>query len=147
MHTASDVFVILKAGPPTRIARRQRALPLIIDAWPGKQAGNTGLRGKVAEFLTGGQAKFQAGSDQPESEKRPVVNEHGGIVPMPGPAVTRIFCHLARRRSNVEIACTPTNSSRLNRIWRNNHAYDERLRLLVVTPVSSSGVGSRRWGR
>ena len=40
---------------------------------------------KVAEFLAGWQAKFQAGSEQPESEKRPVVNEHGALSPCPAP--------------------------------------------------------------
>ena len=36
MHTASDVFVILKAGRPARVARHGRALPLIIDPCPDK---------------------------------------------------------------------------------------------------------------
>jgi hypothetical protein len=40
MHTAPDVFVILKAGRPARIARHERALPLIIDPCPDKQASN-----------------------------------------------------------------------------------------------------------
>ena len=40
---------------------------------------------KVAEFLAGWQAKFHAGSDQPESEKRPVVNEHGALSQCPAP--------------------------------------------------------------
>jgi len=36
MHTASDVFVILKAGRSARVARHERALPLIIDPCPDK---------------------------------------------------------------------------------------------------------------
>jgi hypothetical protein len=36
MHTASDVFVILKAGGPTRVARHERALSLIVDPCPDK---------------------------------------------------------------------------------------------------------------
>jgi hypothetical protein len=31
-----DVFVILKAGRPARVARDERALPLIIDPCPDK---------------------------------------------------------------------------------------------------------------
>ena len=34
MHTASDVFVILKAGRSAQVARHERALPLIIDPCP-----------------------------------------------------------------------------------------------------------------
>lgn len=33
--------------------------------------------GKVTEFLARWQAELEAGSDQPEPEKRPVINEHG----------------------------------------------------------------------
>src|SRR5579871_2079213 len=61
---------------------QERPAAWVVHAFGGKVS-------KVAEFLAGGQANFQAGSGQPKPEKRPVVNEHGGIVPMPGPAVTR----------------------------------------------------------
>jgi hypothetical protein len=79
------------AVPP--VALHQRASPVLRgQARPGDQERPAarvvhafGRKvGKVAEFLAGWQAKFQAGSDQPKSEKRPVVNEHGGIVPLPG---------------------------------------------------------------
>jgi hypothetical protein len=36
-HTASDVFVILKAGRPTWVARHERALTLVIDPCPGNR--------------------------------------------------------------------------------------------------------------
>jgi hypothetical protein len=35
-HTASGVFVMLKAGRPAQVARHERALPLIIDPCPDK---------------------------------------------------------------------------------------------------------------
>jgi hypothetical protein len=44
MHTASDVFVILKAERPVWAACHERALPLIIDPCLDKSAGNTRIR-------------------------------------------------------------------------------------------------------
>jgi hypothetical protein len=41
MHTASDVFVMLKAGRSGRVARHEKALPLIIDPCPDKKADNS----------------------------------------------------------------------------------------------------------
>ena len=38
-HTASDIFVILKAGRSARVGRHQRALPLIIDPCPAPDFG------------------------------------------------------------------------------------------------------------
>src|SRR6266568_3019614 len=60
---------------------QERPAARVVDAF-GRKVG------KVAEFLAGWQAEFQAGSDQPEPEKRPVVNEHGPLSRCRAPAVT-----------------------------------------------------------
>src|SRR6266702_6339842 len=60
---------------------QERPAAGVVDAF-GRKVG------KVAEFLAGWQPEFQAGSDHPEPEKRPVVNEHGPLSRCRAPAVT-----------------------------------------------------------
>jgi hypothetical protein len=43
-HTASDVFVILKAGRPTWVTRHERALTLVIDPCPDENRPITRAR-------------------------------------------------------------------------------------------------------
>jgi hypothetical protein len=35
--------------------------------------------GQLAEFIVGWKAKFEPGAGQPEPDKRPVIDEHGGL--------------------------------------------------------------------
>jgi hypothetical protein len=63
-----------RAGPfrrgQVRPGGQERPAVWLVHAFGGKVS-------EVAEFLARWQAKFQAGSAQPEPEQRPVIDEHG----------------------------------------------------------------------
>jgi hypothetical protein len=73
IHAASAVFVILKTGRPTRVARYERALPLIIDPCPDRSADNNRTTSRAG--------KKCADSLNPQTFKRrsrdPVAHQEG----------------------------------------------------------------------